>query len=283
MKRNSIFLLVLIFAGSLFAQNAVDYVKKWDGRNTLIFEKGNELWDIYVNEYPVTKGTVYKVEYCIEKREYSEKQSTFEGWFIHDEYHLFFDSYKKTSEFMDALTRAYLKDKSILQTEKFIEFSESQFGYYFEENKYYDCESKEKIYRIKLISDNTYSASINVYKTYYGKCESTEYAFVYYDYESNIDYWIDDFDADIFFLQFTNFYTEDFDDEITLHNYFETLSGDFVEAEGMNGTMTVDEYDMNTLYRSFKNDFLYSSFTSILDFLEEEKSSEPVRFLPAIY
>ena len=26
-----------------------------------------------------------------------------------------------------------------------------------------------------------------------------------------------------------------------------------------------------------------SIFTSILDFLEEEKSSEPVRFLPAIY
>lgn len=233
MKRNSIFLLVLIFAGSLFAQNAVDYVKKWEGRNTLIFEKGNELWDIYVNEYPVTKGTVYKVEYCIEKREYSEKQSTFEGWFIHDEYHLFFDSYKKTSEFMDALTRAYLKDKSILQTEKFIEFSESQFGYYFEENKYYDYESKEKFYRIKLISGNTYTASINVHKTYYGKSESTEYAFVYYDYESAIAYWIDDFDADIFFLQFTNFYTEDFDDEITLHNYFETLSGDFVEAEGM--------------------------------------------------
>ena len=47
--------------------------------------------------------------------------------------------------------------------------------------------------------------------------------------------------------------------------------------------MTVDEYDMNTLYRAFKNDFLYSSFTSILDFLEEEKSSEPVRFLPVIY
>ena len=75
MKRNSIFLLVLIFAGSLFAQNAVDYVKKWDGRNTLIFEKGNELWDIYVNEYPVTKGTIYKVEYCIEKRESSEKHA----------------------------------------------------------------------------------------------------------------------------------------------------------------------------------------------------------------
>ena len=55
MKRNSIFLLVLIFAGSLFAQNAVDYVKKWEGRNTLIFEKGNELWDIYVNEYAVTQ------------------------------------------------------------------------------------------------------------------------------------------------------------------------------------------------------------------------------------
>ena len=50
MKKDSIFLLVLIFAGSLFAQNAVDYAKKWDGRNTLIFEKGNELWDIYVNE-----------------------------------------------------------------------------------------------------------------------------------------------------------------------------------------------------------------------------------------
>ena len=43
MKKDSIFLLVLIFAGSLFAQNAVDYVKKWDGRNTLM-SYNQKLW-----------------------------------------------------------------------------------------------------------------------------------------------------------------------------------------------------------------------------------------------
>ncbi|MDY2840910.1 MAG: hypothetical protein SOT46_11140 [Treponema sp.] len=43
MKRNFIFLLVLIFAGSLFAQNAVDYVKKWEGRNTLLASGENNL------------------------------------------------------------------------------------------------------------------------------------------------------------------------------------------------------------------------------------------------
>lgn len=283
MKKNAICLLLLFFVGSLFAQNAVDYRKKWESRNVLIYENGNELWDIYINDYPVTKGTVYEIEYCIEKKEYSEKQSTFEGWFIHDEYHLWFDSYEKVSDFMDSITQAYLKDKSILKTEKFIEFAEKEFDYQFENNKYFDYEVKDKKYRIKLIAGDTYTAAINVYKTFYGICESTEYAFVYRDYESKIDYWIDDFEADKFFLQFTNFYSDDLDDGITLHEYFESLSGDFVEAEGMSRTMTVDEYDMNTLYRAFVNDILYSTFSSLMEFLEDEESSEPVKYLPTIF
>lgn len=281
MKRNTMCLLLLFILSSLFAQNAVDYRKKWESRNALIYEKGNELWDIYVNEYPLTKGTIYEIEYCIEKKECNEKKSTFEGWYIHDEYHLWFDNYDKVRDFMDALTQAYLRDKSILKTEQFIQFTEKRFNYHFKDNKYYDYESKEKKYRIGLIADDAYSAAINVYKTFYGNCESTEYVFVYSDYETHINYWVEDFEADIFFLHFTNFYTDDYDGEFTLQDYFETLSGDFVEAEGMNGTMTVESYDMETLYRAFRNDILYSIISSVMNFIKEEDSSESVIYIPA--
>lgn len=35
--------------------------KKWESRNALFYENGKDLWDIYVNERPVTKGSKYNV------------------------------------------------------------------------------------------------------------------------------------------------------------------------------------------------------------------------------
>ena len=282
MKKTIIGSILFCLAAFLFGQNAVDYRKEWESRNILIYENGNELFDIYVNEYPVTKGTVYNVQYCIEKKEYSEKQSAFAGWFIHDEYNLYFDTYEKSYDFMDTLTKEYLNDKSILKTNRFLRFVEKEFNYQFEDKKYYDYESRDKRYWIKLISGDDFCASIKVFKTFYGRCEETEYSFVYTDYKKNIDYWIDDFDADIFFLQFATFYSEDFDDDKmqSLQDYFETLPGQFTEAEGMRGDFTVDEYDMDSLYFAFKHDLLYTTFQSFLDVINEDETEEKVSYTP---
>ena len=278
MKRNAICLLLLVLVASLFAENVVTYKRSWNSRNTLLYEEGNMLWDIYVNKISLTNGTIYNIQFCIESREKTESTSTFEGWFIQNEYNLYFDSYKKRMDFMNALTQEYLKDKSILKTDRFMDFTENRMNYKFTNNSFYDYEVKRKKYLIKLISNESYSASIYVYKNLYGACEDTEYSFLYSDDESNTDYWIDDFEAGDFFLQFANFYENESDSDeeknCSLQDYFATLSGKRVEAAGTSSTFTVSDYSLETLFLAFKHDLIYTAFSVFCEVLRAEDENE---------
>ena len=75
-------------------------------------------------------------------------------------------------------------------------------------------------------------------------------------------------------MQFATFYSEDFDDDKmqSLQDYFETLPGQFTEAEGMRGDFTVYEYDMDSLYFAFKHDLLYTTFQSFLDVINKDET-----------